>query len=607
MEKKILEKYINDIGNLLVTYEKFVPYVDLQDKTVNAEFKNHIIDNVKKSINEQYPFLPASVYMQFKRNGNRTEYENIYFKRRNLLQSFFSAEMCEGQGRFTDLMIDGIWGILDESTWVLPAHNKSRSGKSDALTYAFREKTDYIDLFSAETAGLLSVIYYFAKDKLDRESDLISSRILYELERRIVYPFLNYNDMWWMGTDGNVLNNWTPWIISNVLTVCALCVFDDDIRKAIVEKSVCILDRFTVNYPDDGGCDEGPGYWNVAGASYFDCLELLYDLTAGGINLFNNPLVRAMGEYAAKVNISGNSYLNFADSTANISQDMYMIERFGRRVNSDMLRSFASNRISCLNLIPPVTGRDCAYRNYKNLCSPVPAHEDFVCDKKIWFDGLQIMAVREKQNVNEGLYLAVKGGHNAESHNHNDVGSFIVYSDGKPLIIDVGVGTYCADTFNGNRYKIWTMQSQYHNLPTINGQLQLPGRDRKATNVLYNCENELSMSLLNAYPAEALIESYNRKCNLKDSKITVCDSITFNESGNISFNLMFADEPVLNDDNTISISGRKIMYDTILNPVVEEIEITDRKISSAWRRNKLYRVVLTAENIKSKEFVMTIE
>ena len=32
------------------------------------------------------------------------------------------------------------------------------------------------------------------------------------------------------------------------------------------------------------------------------------------------------------------------------------------------------------------------------------------------------------------LLLAVKAGDNADSHNHNDTGSFTVYKDGNPLI-----------------------------------------------------------------------------------------------------------------------------------------------------------------------------
>ncbi len=90
---------------------------------------------------------------------------------------------------------------------------------------------------------------------------------------------------------------------------------------------------------------------------------------------------------------------------------------------------------------------------------------------------------RSSEGSAEGLYLAAQGGHNAESHNHNDVGNFIVYADGEPAIIDVGVETYTAKTFSAQRYEIWTMQSAYHNLPTVNGVMQGAGRQFEARDV----------------------------------------------------------------------------------------------------------------------------
>ena len=43
------------------------------------------------------------------------------------------------------------------------------------------------------------------------------------------------------------------------------------------------------------------------------------------------------------------------------------------------------------------------------------------------------------------------------SHGHNDSGSFIVFQDGEPLFIDIGVGTYEKKTFSKERYTIFSM------------------------------------------------------------------------------------------------------------------------------------------------------
>ena len=39
------------------------------------------------------------------------------------------------------------------------------------------------------------------------------------------------------------------------------------------------------------------------------------------------------------------------------------------------------------------------------------------------------------------MFVAAKGGFNNESHNHNDVGTFSLYVNTIPVIIDAGVGT----------------------------------------------------------------------------------------------------------------------------------------------------------------------
>jgi hypothetical protein len=71
--------------------------------------------------------------------------------------------------------------------------------------------------------------------------------------------------------------------------------------------------------------------------------------------------------------------------------------------------------------------------------------------------------------TNNNPFIASHGGNNAESHNHNDVGDFIIYADGAPVIIDAGKGTYMAITFSKNRYTLWYNTSPYHNVPLVNG------------------------------------------------------------------------------------------------------------------------------------------
>ena len=71
------------------------------------------------------------------------------------------------------------------------------------------------------------------------------------------------DDFAWIGLkNANPVNNWNPWINSNLLT-CALLLDGDPARRArTVHKILTSVDRFLDGYHDDGGCDEGPSYWS---------------------------------------------------------------------------------------------------------------------------------------------------------------------------------------------------------------------------------------------------------------------------------------------------------------------------------------------------------
>src|SRR5690606_35960735 len=68
--------------------------------------------------------------------------------------------------------------------------------------------------------------------------------------------------------------------------------------------------------------------------------------------------------------------------------------------------------------------------------------------RDVWLNEIQVMAARDQGGVTDGFYLAAKGGNNHESHNHNDIGNFVVFVDGLPVIVDARVETYSAKTFS---------------------------------------------------------------------------------------------------------------------------------------------------------------
>ena len=348
----------------------------------------------------------------------------------------------------------------------------------------------------------------------------------------------------------------------------------------------------------------------MAGASYFDYLEILYDITGGYADVFYDPFIRSMGEYIAKfcINVDSNYYINFADSGPRVNINKNLVTRFGRRSHSDILWRFGMN---CQKPLSTTQMQYTLYRSLKNLYEEnsldVVEHK---YPKKVWFSGIQVMTARESEKDTSGLFFAMKGGHNRESHNHNDVGHFIAYDNGAPLIIDVGVGTYCADTFNENRYKIWTMRSCYHNLPSFDDVDQMNGFDYHSEDVLYEDENNrLSMELKNAYPKESGLVKYIRTGELNNGEIKITDDIELNEQKKITFHFMTLNQPVVEENGTIQLNDhRKLHYNAnVLNALVEKIQIEDPAISKNWSTDVVYRILLTVDKTKNGRFEFIIK
>ncbi|MCS7458667.1 heparinase II/III-family protein [Paenibacillus doosanensis] len=568
----------------------------------------------------EWPALPAVRYMDFVRNGNRTKYEAAYFERRRALTELVVAECLEGQGRFMEPIMNGIWCLCEETYWVVPAH---MSISLQSRGFALPDVTEQvIDLFAAETGALLTWTAYLLDAQLEREEPMIGRRIRHEIRRRIIEPYLDREDFWWMGFIDRTVNNWNPWIHSNCLA--ALLVLEEDpfVRSRAVSKAARSLDAFVGVYHPDGGCDEGASYWGRAGASLFDCLELLYEATGGQIDFYGEPLIQEIGKYIYRVHIDGNHFVNFADGDAKLTIAGDLVYRYGKRIGDarmSRLGAYAFQGNGFFRDKIPSLHRIVAELMDANELLREPVSPPY--ERDVWLKDTHIFAARERGDSSAGLYLAAKGGHNDESHNHNDVGHFVVYYNGHPFLIDAGVESYTAKTFSPRRYEIWTMQSAYHSLPTVNGVQQQPGKEYRATGVEYSADDErarVSMELSGAYPEEAGIVSWRRTCALHRAggcaEVEIKDVYRLQEAtADIVLSLLSLQRPLLREDGVIELEnehGERLLlhYDAErLHASAEAIAVEDARMKPVWG-DAVYRILLRAgEASLEGEWKLTVE
>ena len=542
--------------------------------------------------------LPAARYMDFLRNGNRSHYEAIYFARRANLMSLVVAECIAGDGALVDDIVNLVWAICEESSWCLPAHN----GGTDALPNP--DAQTVIDLFAAETGSALSWTYYLLGDVLGEQSPIILRRIEIEVKKRILDPYMEFDGFWWMSIDENVnVNNWNPWVNSSSLHTFLLIESNEDRRKAAILRSAKSVDRFIGTYFPDGGCDEGPSYFGVAGGALFDYLEALHGATDGTISIYHEPLIQNMAKYIYRVHISGDYFVNFADAPARTHVSAGLLLRVGDAIQDETLCRFARYMLANnFAGVPYAAKQVCIFRALNNIFAferIAPTDAPCAEPQDHFFEGIQVATARQCANSNNGFFLACKGGHNAESHNHNDVGSFVLYNNGHPIVIDAGVETYSRKTFSDQRYEIWTMCSDYHNLPDINGTTQLPGKTHCAQDVRYTADGtvtEMTLDIAQAYSEDACVSQYERSIRFDRAlkAITVSDRYKLTAShAPIVVRFICAAEPLHKGDHFI-IDDVQLNYNPEkFNFEIEPLPLSDPKIASDWQRDTLYRILLT--------------
>lgn len=565
-------------------------------EAIPEDYRNALIEEGDQWLGCQFPPIYATDFMDFGRTGNRGRYEDKLFLRRTALNALVLAECAQYQGRYLDTIINGIFLICGEAAWQLPAHN---TYIRDTPQFLLPDVTrPVLDLFAAETGAVLAMAEYLLRESFEKVSPAVSIMVNHNLETRIFGPYLREH-FWWMGDGKSHMNNWTSWCTQNVLLAAFTRPLPLETQKAVMEKACQSLDYFLDEYGEDGCCDEGAQYYGHAGLTLFGAMEILNQACGQAFeSLYREPKIRNIADYIRKVHVAGPYYVNFADCSpvaGNRSAREYL---FGKRTGNGALMAFAAEdyrrqtqkerlNLEEHNLLYRVAGAFChremtEYRAEKE--EPVP---------DCYFPSAGLFVARDSR-----FCLAVKAGDNNDSHNHNDVGSFTIYRDGKPLFIDVGVETYTQKTFSPQRYEIWTMQSQYHNLPSFGEAGQMDGEEFAASDVAYELGQEkawIQMELAGAYP-EGCVKSYVRRaCLEKGRGITITDTCQGNREKAV-LSLMTYDRPTLVwEDGCLDLGALgRCRAEGAVRAEVQEIEITDLRLKTAWHHS-IFRTRITFE------------
>lgn len=602
-ERNLLQKEadLEKVKSVIVLNQKWIPYPNYTDRAgwdqFLGEFKEDYIKEGEKYLDYEWKVVKATDYLEFGRSGNRDIMQTPFNKNNTALSSLFLAEMAEGKGRFIDQIINGVFTSCEMTTWALSAHLGLQK-----IGGCFPDYEEHvIDLGTGELASQLAWIYYYLKPSLDQVNPLITKRLRHELQTRILDTYMNEDHFWWMAFNlkpGGMVNNWNPWCNFNVLQCFLLLENDKDKLAKAVYRTMTSVDHF-INYTKaDGACEEGPSYWGHAAGKMYDYLQLLYDGTGGKISIFDESIIKNMGEYIARSYVGNGWVVNFADASAKGGGDADLIYRYGKATGSMFMVHYAAYLRSLSSGKSRPKGD--TFRLFQTLLSSKEMdgiEPNFKAPVYSWYPETEFCYMTNKNN----FFVATKGGYNSESHNHNDIGTFSLYINATPIFIDAGVGTYTRQTFSSERYSIWTMQSNYHNLPMINGIPQQYGSKFKATNVRFNPKQmTFSADISTAYPEKANVSKWIRSYKLNANSLKVEDVFSLKKTeqpNQINFLTWGKVDLSVPGKVVVEVENEKVclVYDkNTFKATIETIHLNDTRLSNVWG-SEIYRISLNAQ------------
>lgn len=428
-----------------------------------------IVTQAARELASPMPELPDDLYLEFSRNGTRRNYERVAGARHSRLARLVIAECVEDRGRFLPAIEEAIRAIGSQKAWTLPAHDRALNN--------FTGRQIDVDLWTAHVSWTLATADWWLGDKLSGE---VRKLVRAELERRTFGPMEGYvrrgkPSMWWpTGT-----NNWNAVCTAGV-TGAALATIDDRQRRAfyvaVAERS---MPYFLSGFTPDGYCSEGLGYWNYGFGHYTLLAETVFQATGGRIDWFAEPRVREVALFGRRMEVLPGVYPAFADCSVKARPDVPTTAFLSRRLGLGL--GDVEKRGLLLADGVPTSLFELGVLGFPNSATAKPAAVQAPPQPlRDWFAEAGILICRPGSENPKGMGVALKGGHNAEHHNHNDVGSFVVALAGGTPLLDPGGEVYTARTFSAKRYESNVLNSFGHPVPRVAGKLHRTGRAAQA-------------------------------------------------------------------------------------------------------------------------------
>jgi len=444
------------------------------------------------------PPFDAERYLDYFTNGDRSRYQAQHSRRWDRFKRLVLGECLEHQGRFVAAIDETVKSLCADPSWLLPAH--------DHDAQVFKGGSPNVDLAVAMNGHQMALAAWLLDGCLPAPTLALMRK---NVSRRLIGPVLEtingtapkavVDGHWWANAD----NNWNAVCTAGALGAILTSVPERATRTKAVEWAVKNMKTYLSGFAKDGYCSEGVGYWNY-GFSHFAVLaEMLRCQTGGEVDLFKDPELRRIATAPAQLEISAGIFPAFADCALTAHPEPRLLEQvrwlLDRQAFSGAAAGVLAESLPLYQTILDLALRQDARAGNAVAFAPLPL------PLRSWFAESGVCVVRPARPG--GLAAAWKGGHNAEHHNHNDVGSTVVVWQGQAILSDPGTTVYRAETFSSERYRVPVLSSFGHGVPVVAGTLQAEGaksRGRVLSSDFSATSDTLVIDLASAYPQTGL-------------------------------------------------------------------------------------------------------
>lgn len=377
-------------------------------------------------------------------------------------------------------------------------------------------------------------------------------------------------------------HNWNQ-VCNGGMTVGALAIADEEPELAayILARATESVPRAMQGFAPDGGCNEGPGYWNYATQYNVYMLAALDSALANSFGLDKLPCFALAGLFRVYFSSPLKRTFNYADVGSDQDGTAPQMFWFARHYDQP-LYAWAERSI-----IKTPSAFDLIW--FDNRGSD-PRSENLPLARL--FRGVDVAFMRSAWQDEKAVWIGFKGGDNKANHSHLDLGSFVLEADGKRWAMDLGSDNYNLPGYFDTKKQRWTyyrMRTESHNTLTLDGKNQ--SQSGTAPITIFSSTPTLSYAiadLTKGYAGQA--QKVERGIALLDKKrVLVQDELTAEKPVSVLWNLMTPAQIALDPQNkrmaTLEQEGVKMSV-RLLEPAGASFEVGTAAVPEPQNPNK---------------------